>query len=276
MADAPASGNEVEAPGQMAMLPDGGVMVYQKTSQFCRCCCCQPNIDWTIHPYKDDWAHTDQLETLMTIKEDAPYFGRCMSNPCPAARSTKYTVHRGDSEQGHVLFTHQKSCTNSNCPVVMYGQGGPVRCPCCCALPYLDTLDENGKTIGTTKYICDMWCFVPKYSVSDASGDVVYLIRPETCVAGCCVNCKCNGQKGKCFRIPFLIRDPKPPHAPLKDAVITDLWAGGLNECCANREMYSLKFPAPLQQNAKLAENMRKTLVGSTLLIDMSLNEQDL
>jgi hypothetical protein len=37
----------------------------------------------------------------------------------------------------------------------------------------------------------------------------MYMIRPDVCCMGCCVKCKCDGQKGKCFRVPFYIRDPQ-------------------------------------------------------------------
>jgi hypothetical protein len=87
--------------------------------------------------------------------------------------------------------------------------------------------------------MCDQWCFVPKFKVNTAqvcrlgwapppspppprnyhlSGSLrcaapqdqlMYMIRPDVCCMGCCVKCKCDGQKGKCFRVPFYIRDPQ-------------------------------------------------------------------
>merc|ERR1712146_730020 len=51
-------------------------------------------------------------------------------------------------------------------------------------------------------------CFVPKYDVLDANGTPKYRLRPDTCVAGLCVQCRCDGKKGKCCRVPFVIRDP--------------------------------------------------------------------
>ena len=38
-----------------------GMMIYQKTSQCCRCLCCQPNIDWTVHDYVENWSADTQL-----------------------------------------------------------------------------------------------------------------------------------------------------------------------------------------------------------------------
>jgi len=270
MAEAVVIGNVQDsgAPAQVEM--GSGVMVYQKTSQCCRCCCCQPNIDWTIHDYVDNWGHEMNLPTKMYMKEEASWCGRCMSNPWPGWRATKYTVYQGESPGGQVLFTHEKPFTCSNCPVVMYGDGGPLRCPCCCCLPYLETRDSNRNLLGTSRYICDTCLFVPKFQVEDRNGKPVFRVRPETCVGGLCVKCRCgNGTKGKCFRIPFPIRKPEAPYSQLDDAAITDLWAGMAHECCTNREMYSVKFPS------MATEDMKKVLIGTTLLIDITLNEQD-
>lgn len=265
----------VIAPGQVTM--GDGVMIYQNTSQCCRCLCCQPNIDWTIHDYVENWSADMQIPVKMFMKEDAAWFGRCWSHCWPGARPTKYTVHEGADASGPMLFYHEKPWTCSHCPLYppFYSDNGPVRCPWCCCLPYLETKDANGTLLGTSRYICDLCIFVPKYEVSDASGNVVHRVRPETCVGGLCIRCRCGGgTKGKCFRIPFPIRQPNPPYDQIGDAAITDLWAGMKHECCTNREMYSLKFPAKGSNDPKV-EAIKKTLVGMTLLIDITLNEQD-
>jgi len=269
------------APGQVAM--GDGIMVYQKTSQCCRCCCCQPNIDWTIHDYVEGWSADMSLPTKMFIKEEAAWFGRCWSHCWPGWRATKYNVYAGENPTGQPLFSHEKPATCSHCPLYppFYSDNGPVRCPWCCCLPYLETKDNKGQLIGVSRYICDMCIFVPKYNLEDGNGNVIYRVRPEVCCGGLCVKCKCGGgQKGKCFRIPFPIREPQEPFNPIKDpqggdAAITDLWAGMKHECCTNREMYSLKFPKFTNQNAKNQEDIKKSLIGMTLLIDITLNEQD-
>jgi len=269
-------GNQMgeSAPEQQTM--GNGVMVYQNTSPCCRCCCCQPNIDWTIHDFVDSWSFEMNLPTKMFMREESAWIGRCMSNPWPAWRATKYTVYAGGSPEGPVLFTHEKPYTCSNCPVMMYGDGGPVRCPCCFCLPYLETRGPNGELLGTSKYVCDECLFVPKFDVLDSAGQRVFRVRPDTCVGGLCVKCRCGGgTKGKCFRIPFPIRKPEPPFEQIRDASITDLWAGMRHECCTNREMYAVKFPIGASGGTMKEEDVKKVLIGTTLLVDLTLNEQD-
>jgi len=155
----------------------------------------------------------------------------------------------------------------------MVSDNGPVRVPCCCCLPYIETIDGNGQMLGRSEYICDMWLCVPKYDLKDKNGTRMYRVRPETCCGGCCIKCKCDGKKGKCCRVPFLVRQPDPPYAQVGDAAIQDLWAGMANECCTQREMYQVKFPQDLNQ--KDPDAIKKTLTGMTLLVDITVNEQD-
>mmetsp|Transcript_23935 Transcript_23935/g.65228 ORF Transcript_23935/g.65228 Transcript_23935/m.65228 type:complete len:278 (-) Transcript_23935:226-1059(-) len=260
-----------QAPGQMQM--GEGVMVFQKTSQCCRCCCLQPNIDWLLHNYVENWGAEDQLPVIGNMKEDAPYVGRCCSYCYPGARKTTYEVRAGDSQTGQVLFKHEKAWTLPSCCLLIVSDSGPVRVPCCCCLPYIETTDASGNLLGRSQYICDMCCFVPKYDLLDKNGNRIYRVRPDTCVGGTCVKCKCDGKKGKCCRVPFLVRKPEPPFEQVGDAAITDLWAGMKAECCTQREMYQVKFPEDLSQQNP--EDVKKTLIGMTLLVDLTVNEQD-
>ena len=81
---------------------------------------------------------------------------------------------------------------------------------CCQPHPYLETKDANGKTIGKTEFVCDWWICVPKFDIYTGSGEKKYRLRPDTCVGGCCVMCRCGGKGsgGKCCRVPFIVRDP--------------------------------------------------------------------
>jgi hypothetical protein len=165
-------------------------------------------------------------------------------------------------------LTHRKGLTCGQNSIVGITNDGLVRCPMCCCLPYLKTYGRDGTYYGKSKYVCDACLFVPKFTVSDSEGTVHYLLRPDTCICGLCVLCKCGGAKGKCCRVPFPIRDPHT-RAKLGDAEVTDLWAGFKNECCTRKNIYAVKFPA----GATTA--LKATLIGATLLMDISLFEQD-
>jgi hypothetical protein len=99
----------------------------------------------------------------------------------------------------NVVATHEKSQT---CGVFC------CWCPCLCngcGLPYLETKDSNtGTVLGKTQHVCDLCCIVPNYEIMDGSGEKLYRLRPDTCVAGLRVQCRCDGKKGKCYRVPSL------------------------------------------------------------------------
>ena len=137
----------------------------------------------------------------------------------------------------------------------------------CCFKPYMLTKNAEGEVIGTTQFVCDGCCFVPKYDVY-SNGEKKYRIRPDTCCLGACVMCRCGGGGGKCCRLPYIVRDPTTYEA-LKgnggqdEAQVTQLWAGWKNECCTQRDAFHLVFPDDATPEDKLL------LMGSTILIDV-------
>jgi len=48
-----------------------------------------------------------------------------------------------------------------------------------------------------------------------------------------------------------------------------------MHECCTNREMYAVKFPTGASCGTMKEEDVKKVLIGTTLLVDLTLNEQD-
>ena len=58
----------------------------------------------------------------------------------------------------------------------------------------------QGSLVGKSMYLCDMYLFVPKYAVFGADGQKWYSVRPDVCVAGCCIKCRCGGRGAKCCR----------------------------------------------------------------------------
>ena len=99
-----------------------------------------------------------------------------------------------ENENGPVLMTHSKERTCGVSVLIMQGDGGPVRIPLCCCLPNMVTKDASGRVVGETRYVCDACLFVPKWDVHGPRGEKQFHVRPDTCVAGTCVQCKCGGQ----------------------------------------------------------------------------------
>ena len=102
-------------------------------------------------------------------------------------------------------------------------------------------------------------------------------IRPDTCVFGMCVQCRCDQGK-KCLRVPFYVRDPSTLNKlgsslgsgenEASAAKIDSLWAGWANECCMMKDAYRVVYPVDMSVEDKLL------LTGSGLLVDLTLFEQ--
>merc|ERR1719336_2614472 len=145
-------------------------------------CCCNVLNEFSIHEFNPDYS---QYETpgaeIMFASESAGCCARCISHFAPGFRPTSFDVwggaHSHKSQEGAVppedqmMLTHSKGCTNGVCCWIAEGDGGPLRIPCCCFLPYFETYDaQNKQLIGRTNYVCDACLFVPKYEVMDANG----------------------------------------------------------------------------------------------------------
>ena len=212
---------------------------------------------------------------VMFIQEDAPCCQRSCSFYAPGCRKTQYNAHAGGDANGELLLTHSKGQSCGQSAIVACSNDGPIYCPMCCCLPYLNTNGPQGEAYGSSKYICDGCLFVPKFIIKDAAGQIQYLVRPNTCCAGCCIKCKCGGKGSRCCTVPFMIRDPTTklplesttPSLPGGEkAEILKLWAGMAKECCG-RNNYAIRFPASAPRE------LRATLMGSAILMDITLFE---
>lgn len=277
------------------------VILAQTTSQCCRCCCFQPSINWVIseQDHFEPGTNPFDLPSNGWIHEESTFCGRSCSWILPGCRSAKYVQHasseipdaiRGENQsctcqtqtytkglshsdrESEVIATHEKDCTCGYC----FNFGDLTFPICnCFPLPYLET-KVGGQVVGRTVYICDQCLCIPKFDVLDTSGHKKFHIRPDTCCAGCCVQCRCDAKK-KCLRVPFYIRDPntlvKAQSVKVGDmdngaAKIDALWAGWANECCMMKDAYQVIYPAQLSVEDKLL------LTGSALLVDLTLFEQ--
>jgi len=260
-------------------------MVQQETNLCCRCCCCQPNINYRMQPWYDNYSPGTDINTTWYMVEDAGFLGRCLSCQFPGARKTRWTVHQGDNASGPVIMYHEKEVTCSHCPCVCVSDGGEiVRIPWCCCLPYLETHAADGRLLGTTRYVCDQYLCVPKFDVFDAQDNHVYRIRSDTCCFGCCVQCRRGnsaqnqgGRRRGLFRVPHQIREPVEPHGKLSgphgEADVTDLWAGWRRQICTKQETLGVKFPHMQEGGDPFA--MKATLVGATILLNSLMYDHE-
>eukprot|EP00241_Pyramimonas_parkeae_P012678 CAMPEP_0114236920 /NCGR_PEP_ID=MMETSP0058-20121206/7109_1 /TAXON_ID=36894 /ORGANISM="Pyramimonas parkeae, CCMP726" /LENGTH=284 /DNA_ID=CAMNT_0001348917 /DNA_START=222 /DNA_END=1076 /DNA_ORIENTATION=- len=250
-------------------------------NQFCRMCCCQPNMNWTVFEPLDDLdpsADTFEMgKALMKIKESSPWAGRCVSFFCPGGRPTSYTVD--DIALHREVMRFQKGCTcGQSCCMVTVSMhpmswlcGWPIRFPLCCCLPFLSTLDADGVEIGKSQILCDQNFCVPKIAVS-VYDKPTYIVYPDTCLYGFCPVCTCDapGQGSWFLRSPFHIRDlngNRYEHAAIRDPRSSHQLAK--KGWCSRGNLYSLDFP----NNATVYE--KAALMGAVMLIDISLFEQD-
>lgn len=279
------------------------LILAQTTSQCCRCCCTQKSINWALAEQNHFPPGTNpfDLPTNGWIHEESNLCGRTCSWISPGCRAVKYVQHAGsvpESLKGEnndwctiqsqtypvglseierhsdIIATHEKECTCGYC--FKFGDCTFPICNCF-PLPYLESKKSDGTVLGRTEYICDGCMFVPKFDVLGADGTKKFHIRPDTCFCGCCMRCRCDNKK-KCFRVPFVVRDPRSLEAlgssrsdgtlEERKAKIDSLWSGWKNECCSMKDAYHIVYPEKLSVEDKLL------LTGSGLLIDLTIFEQ--
>jgi len=278
------------------------LILAQSTSQCCRCCCFQQSINWLLSEQDNFEPGADPFTIPANgwIHEESSLMGRCCSWILPGFREVKYVQHAGqvpdsikaendscctvqsqpytkgmteEERTDNIVATHEKKCTCGYC--FNFGDLSFPICNCF-PLPYLATSTKDGKYIGKTVYVCDGCCFVPKFDVFDSVGTKKYRIRPDTCCLGACIMCRCGkgSTKGKCFRIPFIVRDPNTLEplgvtgAQESKAMVDTLWSGWANECCRMKNAYHLVFP----ENSTAEEKL--LLTGSGVLLDLTMFEQ--
>lgn len=285
----PNSGGAPKALTMERLADKNELVVAQSTSQCCRFLCFQPSINWVLNESDNFTPGTNPHDLAHSgwVHEESAWCMRTWSGCAPGCRPVKYVQHSGPVpesilEENKGWFTCQKgdlteglSEEDRNKDVIATHEKEQTCGACCCCPPYLETKDATGTLVGKTQYVCD-WCiFVPKFDVLDANGEQKYRIRPDTCVGGLCVMCRCDGSKGKCFKVPFIVRDPNTmepimtKNASEDKAQVTQLWAGWANECCMKKNAYHVCFP----ENATVEEKL--TLVGSSILLDVVFFEQE-
>ena len=131
---------------------------------------------------------------------------------CPQIHSWDMTVWQGDGPGG------------SGTTVAKYHR--PFRTPrapfkCCCHQK-VQHQDANGVAIGET--VEDFSCFVPKFKIKDAQGNVEFMLSQPTCWNGLCVDCFAEGTN---CRVPFYVYPEGSKHVTGQQVgKIVQVWAG--------------------------------------------------
>jgi hypothetical protein len=141
------------------LLTGQGVMLRQHTSQFLRCLCCQPNINWTLHAYTGEAVNFNDLPpSSVWMQEDAAWCDRTWSCWAPGCRPTLFRTVQGKPDDSLLpkrdlsgVITHSKGRTCGQNAIIACSQDGMIRAPMCCCLPYMNTHDGNGQLMGTSR-----------------------------------------------------------------------------------------------------------------------------
>jgi len=278
-----------EAPDQECMADNGGDlagivgplkgMLVKQTARGCcqECMGCEAKSEFQVSDFEPSMTDgvlltegaMDKTNILYTL-EQSSFFCRCCWRD---GRPFEMPVSVGGEAGGAQLVNFKKPCGFPIMFTVPINGDSSVDVPCCCMLPELVTIAQDGRELSKTKYLCDACLYVPKLmyqeKAADGSWENVYRIRPETCCCGCCILPRCK--KG-CCSIPFLIWDEKTgeklPNEFDDDASITKLFAGLKKECCTTADNFSISFPKDTTPERKIG------LLGSTFLLDFVVFER--
>eukprot|EP01065_Artemidia_motanka_P015225 TRINITY_DN1909_c0_g1_i1.p1 TRINITY_DN1909_c0_g1~~TRINITY_DN1909_c0_g1_i1.p1 ORF type:complete len:300 (+),score=86.67 TRINITY_DN1909_c0_g1_i1:72-971(+) len=236
----------VEAAGDAGKLPYK-MYALEQSSAFWRCCICNVLGCVSGREFTIDVSQYNPNDTEMVARGKDP---------------------RGRG--GAPVMQFRKPCT---CPVMIRipTDDGYIPICCCCNLPKLESYDTKGTFLGYSQYVCDMFCCVPKWTVYNQNRDLTYLVRPDTCCCGCCIQCRCNGRKGACFYEPMVIRNPhtfEPIAAnQTEQAAVTKVWSGIKKECLSEADNFCVRYPHGID------DAMKANLLGLTFLVDFTFYE---
>jgi len=243
-------------------------MLVKQTMRGCfqECLGCEAKSEFKVAPldfkniedgYKVNDPAKNEEETLYAL-EKSSFLCRCCWRD---GRPFDMQVTEGKEEGGQSVVSYKKPC---GCPLYfdIPTNNGDISIPCCCNLPKVDTHVNGQPTGSSSEYLCDCCLYVPKFKYLE-NGSIVYILKPETCCGGFCINCSCSG-KG-CIYIPFYFHDKDmQPIVPYSDNApqIRKVWAGWKKECCSTADTFAVKFPDNIDAKRKAA------LLGMTFLID--------
>jgi len=274
----------MEAPKQAGMddmLGIGGTphLLVKQTARGCfqECLGCEARNEYIISEH--DWSHDargwlqagarNQKDVLYALEKSGCIQrccckdGRAMEMPV-----TAFNPAGQKGAGGEVRMTLKKDL---GCPVTvqLQSENGSVDIPCCCFLPEFRAYDANDNLFSNTKYVCDINLLVPKFDYYE-QGQVVYRLRPPTCLGGCCIDCECQSRGACNVTTPFYfylptgeqVTDGQRERHDMPQ--ITQVWGGLAKECCTTADTFAIKFPQDANGERKAG------LLAATMLIDFA------
>ncbi|KAL3887321.1 hypothetical protein ACJMK2_027263 [Sinanodonta woodiana] len=172
-------------------------------------------------------------QQFMYAKEDTD----CLTRQC-CGNMRPFTLNITDNMNQHIFQLHRPyRCVGS--------------CLWCCCLQEMDIQSPPGISIGSVKQIWTCWS--PKYQVSDAQGNPVFMINGECCYCACCTD------------IIFQVSDAT---SGVEVGRIIKHW-GGCREIFGGVNDFRVQFPVEMDLQKKAL------LLTATFLIDFVYFERN-
>uniref|UniRef100_A0A7S0FDM4 Phospholipid scramblase n=1 Tax=Pyrodinium bahamense TaxID=73915 RepID=A0A7S0FDM4_9DINO len=258
-----------------AVFDNKNALLVKQTARGCcqECMGCEAKSEYKISAmdfgymrsggWLNEGAMTQQDE--MYALEESSFLMRCCWRD---GRAMEVHVTQGAEEGGPEIVSYEKPCgCPLNCSIPL--EDGSIDIPCCCMLPELTTL-KDGDEISTSRYLCDVYCCVSKFSYEE-DGDQVYILKPDTCCGGCLPACKCKRQ----ISVPYYFYDPTTGERITdgqddeeNQPQIRKVWAGMKKECCTTADTFAVFFPQGADVKRKAG------ILGLTFLLDFTVFER--
>ncbi|KAJ1485215.1 Scramblase [Baffinella frigidus] len=188
---------------------------------------------------------------VMYALEESSLFLRLL---CPMSHSWSMTVWQGDGPEGPAVAKYQRPLRTPLAPLK------------CCCHQEVQHQDANGVAIGET--VEEFFCFVPKFKITNAQGNVEYMLSQPTCWNGMFVDCWAEGVCN--MRVPFYVYPEGSKHVTGQQVgKIVKVWAGLGTEMFTDADKFELVFPEGANPESKAR------LLGSLFLLNQLLFEDE-
>ena len=231
-----------------------------------------------VNPPPPTTSILSEHQSLLVQQKTKGWFQEMLGCEAPSAfnittQQDKQTVLMYAMEESSCLIRHLlggmhawsltlwQGAHSTGSPVAMYHRPCrilPMGCKCCC-YQEIQHKDVNGVPIGATTEDC--WYCVPRFSITDAHGQLEYILSRPTCWHGTCVDwCA----EGICtFRVPFYLFAPGVQQVKgNENGKVVKVWTGLTKELFTDADNLEVDFPKESNENARVR------IMGSSFLIN--------